>query len=50
VLTRVPSIRNAEAHLGWKPTTDLMTALRRTLDHHLQEPASQAPPRVLASA
>ena len=35
VLTRVPSITNAEQYLGWKPTTDLKTALRKTLDYHL---------------
>ncbi len=35
IQTRVPSIRNAEQYLGWKPTTDLKTALRKTLDYHL---------------
>ena len=39
ILTRVPSIRNAEKYLGWKPTTDLDTALRKTLDYHLARPA-----------
>jgi nucleoside-diphosphate-sugar epimerase len=39
ILTRVPSIRNAEKHLGWRPTTDLDTALRNTLDYHLARPA-----------
>jgi nucleoside-diphosphate-sugar epimerase len=38
ILTRVPSIRNAEKYLGWKPTTDLDTALRKTLDYHLARP------------
>lgn len=38
ILTRVPSVRNAEVHLGWKPTTDLDTALRRTLDYYLMRP------------
>jgi nucleoside-diphosphate-sugar epimerase len=32
IMTRVPSIKNAEQHLGWKPRTDLETALRKTLD------------------
>ncbi len=32
---RVPSIKEAETHLGWKPTTDLRTALKLTLDYHL---------------
>ena len=39
IRTRVPSIRNAEQYLGWKPVTDLTTALRRTLDYHLARPA-----------
>jgi len=41
VLTRVPSIRNAEQYLGWKPTTDLKTALRKTLDYHLGRPSQE---------
>ncbi len=39
IMTRVPSVKNAEKHLGWKPTTDLETALRKTLDYHLGRPA-----------
>ena len=39
ILTRVPSIRNAEKHLDWRPTTDLDTALQKTLDYHLARPA-----------
>ncbi len=35
VSARVPSIKNAEQYLGWKPTTDLKTALRKTLDYYL---------------
>ncbi|MBI3452719.1 MAG: bifunctional UDP-4-keto-pentose/UDP-xylose synthase [Rhodospirillales bacterium] len=35
ILVRVPSIRNAETHLGWRPTTDLKTAIRKTLDYYL---------------
>lgn len=38
ILTRVPSIRNAEKYLGWKPTTDFKTGLRKTLDYHLGRP------------
>jgi nucleoside-diphosphate-sugar epimerase len=38
ILTRVPSIRNARTFLGWKPVTDLETALRKTLDYHLNRP------------
>jgi len=36
ILRRVPSIKYAETILGWKPTTDLHTALRIILDYHLQ--------------
>ena len=35
ITVRVPSIRNAERYLGWKPTTDLETAVRKTLDYYL---------------
>ena len=41
ILTRVPSIRNAEKYLGWKPTTDFKTALRKTLDYHLGRPSQE---------
>ncbi|MFL6650655.1 MAG: bifunctional UDP-4-keto-pentose/UDP-xylose synthase [Sulfurifustaceae bacterium] len=39
ILTRVPSIKNAAKYLGWSPTVDLDTALRKTLDYHLDRPA-----------
>ncbi len=41
VLTRVPSIKNAEQYLGWKPTTDFTSALRKTLDYHLGRPSQE---------
>ena len=41
VQMRVPSVKNAEKHLGWRPTTDLATALRKTLDYHLARPAGE---------
>lgn len=41
ILTRVPSIKNAEKYLGWKPTADLKTALRKTLDYHLGRPSQE---------
>ena len=41
ILTRVPSVRNAEKYLGWKPTTDFKTALRKTLDYHLGRPSQE---------
>lgn len=37
ILTRVPAIDNAEKYLGWRPTTDLKTALTRTLDYYFGE-------------
>jgi nucleoside-diphosphate-sugar epimerase len=30
-----------EQYLGWKPTTDLTAALRKTLDYHLARPGQQ---------
>jgi nucleoside-diphosphate-sugar epimerase len=41
ILTRVPSIKNAEKYLGWKPTTDFKTALHKTLDYHLGRPSQE---------
>jgi nucleoside-diphosphate-sugar epimerase len=41
IQTRVPSIKNMEQYLGWKPTTDLTAALRKTLDYHLARPGQQ---------
>lgn len=41
IQTRVPSVKNMENYLGWKPTTDLKTALRKTLDYHLGRPSSE---------
>jgi nucleoside-diphosphate-sugar epimerase len=35
ITLRVPSIRNAERHLGWQPSTDLETAVKKTLDYYL---------------
>ena len=35
VAYRIPSIKHAEELLGWKPKTDLKTALKLTLDYHL---------------
>lgn len=32
---RVPSVENAKTYLGWEPTTDLTTALRKTLTYYL---------------
>ncbi len=38
VATRVPSVENAKQHLGWTPSTDFKTAIKKTLDHYLLEP------------
>ena len=35
ILARVPSVERAFKLLGWRPTTDLKTAIRLTLDFHL---------------
>jgi nucleoside-diphosphate-sugar epimerase len=35
IALRVPSTRNAERYLGWKSTTDLETAVKKTLDYYL---------------
>ncbi len=35
ILARVPSIERADKLLGWRPATDLKTAIRKTLDFHL---------------
>lgn len=35
VSLRVPAIRHARESLGWAPTTDLVTGLRKTLDFYL---------------
>lgn len=32
---RVPAIKNAEKHLGWRPRTDIDIALKNTLDFYL---------------
>ena len=33
---RVPSIKRAQTILGWNPTTDLTTALEKTMDYYLK--------------
>ena len=38
IMTRVPSIENARKYLGWTPSTDLKTALRKTLDYYFVNP------------
>ncbi len=42
ILTRVPSVKNARQYLGWAPTTDIKTALHKTLDYHLGRPQELA--------
>jgi nucleoside-diphosphate-sugar epimerase len=41
ISTRTPSVRNAEQYLGWKPTTDLRTAVQRTIDYYLSDLAQE---------
>ena len=41
ISTRTPSIRNAEQYLGWRPTTDLRTAVKRTIDYYLSDLARE---------
>jgi nucleoside-diphosphate-sugar epimerase len=36
IQARVPSITAAKEKLGWAPSTDLRTAIRRTLDYHVK--------------
>ncbi len=36
VQNRVPSIENSRKFLGWKPTCDLTSSLKKTLDFHLK--------------
>lgn len=43
VMSRVPSIKQAEEKLGWKPKTDMETALRATVGYHLTHAAEWAP-------
>ena len=35
---RVPSIENARSILGWEPTVDVTSCLKKTLDYHLGHP------------
>jgi len=36
IQSRVPSIKAAKDKLGWSPSTDLRTAIRRTLEYHVK--------------
>jgi UDP-4-amino-4-deoxy-L-arabinose formyltransferase/UDP-glucuronic acid dehydrogenase (UDP-4-keto-hexauronic acid decarboxylating) len=36
IAARRPSIRKAQERLGWTPSTDLRSALRKTLDHYFR--------------
>ncbi|MBV8938760.1 MAG: bifunctional UDP-4-keto-pentose/UDP-xylose synthase [Alphaproteobacteria bacterium] len=51
LVTRVPMIRNAQTHLHWSPTTDLRTALTRTVEYYLQtRPQTQGKKGTLSAA
>jgi len=41
---RSPAIHAALQHLGWRPRTDLVTALRKTLDYYVTAMRAQAVP------
>ena len=41
ILSRVPSIKNAQRYLGWQPKTDLHTALHKTLDYYFSGEAGR---------
>jgi nucleoside-diphosphate-sugar epimerase len=43
ILTRVPAINNAKQYLGWQPTTDLRTALKKTLDYYFESAGHDLP-------
>jgi nucleoside-diphosphate-sugar epimerase len=37
IQVRVPAIEAAKRDLGWKPTTDLDTAIRRTIQYYVNQ-------------
>ena len=37
MLLRVPSIEAAKTHLGWRPTTDVRSAIEQTVDFYVRE-------------
>lgn len=41
IRVRVPAIEAARRHLGWAPTTDLDTAIRRTIAYYVNEGADR---------
>jgi nucleoside-diphosphate-sugar epimerase len=43
VSARVPAIDNAKQYLGWQPSTDLRTALKKTLDYYFELPGHDLP-------
>jgi nucleoside-diphosphate-sugar epimerase len=38
---RVPAIDAVREHLGWSPSTDMRTAVRKTIDYYVQQEAMQ---------
>jgi nucleoside-diphosphate-sugar epimerase len=40
---RVPAIASAREHLGWSPTTDLDSAIRKTIAYYVSQGTSTLP-------
>jgi nucleoside-diphosphate-sugar epimerase len=49
IQVRVPAIHAAERDLGWRPTTDLDTAIRRTIEFYVRQENFSARAAALAS-
>jgi nucleoside-diphosphate-sugar epimerase len=47
---RVPAIESARVHLGWSPTTDLDTAIRKTIAYYVDEGTGTMPHLLTAEA
>ena len=45
---RVPAIASARKHLGWAPSTDLDTAIRKTIEYYVAQGTNTLP--ILADA
>ncbi len=50
IQVRVPAIHAAERHLGWRPSTDLDTAIRHTIEFYVKQENFSARAAALASA
>ena len=50
IQVRVPAIEAARVHLGWTPTTDLDTAVRKTIAYYVDQGTGTMPHLVNAEA